>query len=52
MYLAPAPPLMEEMKGFVKARLPLYKYPRWIEFIPELPKSATGKVQRYKLRQG
>ena len=27
-----------------------YKYPRWIEFRPELPKTATGKIQRFKLR--
>ena len=27
-----------------------YKYPRWIEFIPELPKTATGKIERFKLR--
>jgi acyl-coenzyme A synthetase/AMP-(fatty) acid ligase len=27
-----------------------YKYPRWIEFLPELPKTATGKIQRFKLR--
>jgi acyl-coenzyme A synthetase/AMP-(fatty) acid ligase len=28
-----------------------YKYPRWVEFLPELPKSTTGKIQRFKLRQ-
>ena len=27
------------------------KYPRWIEFVSELPKTATGKIQRFKLRQ-
>ena len=27
-----------------------YKYPRWIEFVPELPKTATGKLQRFRLR--
>jgi benzoate-CoA ligase len=42
----------EELQTFVKARLAPYKYPRWIEFVPELPKTATGKIQRYKLRQG
>mgnify|MGYP003694218929 CR=1 FL=1 len=31
-------------------RLAPYKYPRWIEFVPELPKTATGKIQRFKLR--
>ena len=34
----------------VKAKLAPYKYPRWIEFLPELPKTATGKIQRFKLR--
>jgi benzoate-CoA ligase len=33
-------------------RLPIFKRPHWIEFLPELPKTATGKVQRYKLRGG
>jgi 4-hydroxybenzoate-CoA ligase len=42
--------LAEELKAFVKDRLALYKYPRWIEFVEELPKTATGKIQRYKLR--
>jgi benzoate-CoA ligase len=42
----------EELKLHVKARLAPYKYPRWIEFLPELPKTATGKIQRFKLRQG
>ena len=41
----------EELKLHVKARLAPYKYPRWIEFVPELPKTATGKIQRFKLRQ-
>ena len=36
--------------AFVKARLAPYKYPRWIEFVAELPKTATGKIQRFKLR--
>jgi benzoate-CoA ligase len=34
----------------VKTLLAPYKYPRWIEFIGELPKTATGKIQRFKLR--
>jgi 4-hydroxybenzoate-CoA ligase len=42
--------LSEEIKKWVQDRLAKYKYPRWIEFIPELPKSATGKIQRFKLR--
>jgi len=42
--------LADELKGFVKDKLAPYKYPRWIEFVPELPKTATGKIQRFKLR--
>jgi benzoate-CoA ligase len=42
--------LVEELKGFVKDKIAPYKYPRWIEFVPELPKTATGKIQRFKLR--
>jgi benzoate-CoA ligase len=40
----------EELKAHVKAKLAPYKYPRWIEFANELPKTATGKIQRFKLR--
>ena len=43
--------LAEELRHHVKSRLAPYKYPRWIEFIDELPKTATGKIQRFKLRQ-
>jgi benzoate-CoA ligase len=39
-----------ELKAFVKERLAAYKYPRVIEFIEELPKTATGKIQRFRLR--
>src|SRR6266704_5356699 len=46
-----SPGLAEELRQHVKSRLAPYKYPRWIEFIDELPKTATGKIQRYKLRQ-
>jgi benzoate-CoA ligase family protein len=42
--------LIDELKAFVKERLAPYKYPRWIEFLGELPKTATGKIQRFKLR--
>jgi benzoate-CoA ligase family protein len=45
------PGLEDELKGFVKDKIAPYKYPRWITFIPELPKTATGKIQRFKLRQ-
>ena len=40
-----------ELKAFVKERLAPYKYPRVIEFVAELPKTATGKIQRFKLRE-
>ncbi|MEI7783558.1 MAG: benzoate-CoA ligase family protein [Betaproteobacteria bacterium] len=40
-----------ELKAFVKERLAPYKYPRRIDFIAELPKTATGKIQRFKLRE-
>ena len=42
--------LAENLKDFVRSKLAHYKYPRWIEFRKELPKTATGKIQRYKLR--
>ena len=42
--------LAEELKTFVKGRITPYKYPRWIEFVPELPKTATGKIQKFVLR--
>ena len=40
-----------ELKAFVKDRLAPYKYPRAIAFVTELPKTATGKIQRFKLRE-
>jgi benzoate-CoA ligase len=43
--------LEAELKGFVKDKIAPYKYPRWIAFVSELPKTATGKIQRFKLRQ-
>jgi benzoate-CoA ligase family protein len=46
-----APALADELKALVKDALAPYKYPRWVEFIPELPKTSTGKIQRYRLRQ-
>jgi len=42
--------LAVELQTFVKQRLAPYKYPRWVEFTDNLPKTATGKIQRYKLR--
>jgi benzoate-CoA ligase family protein len=47
----PTPELARELEAFVLARLPVFKRPRWIEFFPDLPKTATGKLQRFKLRQ-
>ncbi len=44
--------LPEELKEHVKAKAGLWKYPRWIEFVDGLPKTATGKIQRFKLREG
>lgn len=41
----------QELQQYVKALIAPYKYPRWIEFVTELPKTATGKIQRFKLRQ-
>ncbi|HKA39857.1 MAG TPA: benzoate-CoA ligase family protein, partial [Burkholderiales bacterium] len=43
--------LAEELKQHIKSRLAPYKYPRWIEFVADLPKTATGKIQRFKLRE-
>ena len=41
----------DELKAYVKSRLAPYKYPRQLEFLAELPKTATGKIQRFRLRQ-
>jgi benzoate-CoA ligase len=43
--------LLRELQDFVKQRLPRYNYPRRIEFVAALPKSAAGKLLRYKLRE-
>ena len=42
--------LKARLQQHVKDKLAPYKYPRWIEFLNELPKTATGKIQRFKLR--
>jgi acyl-coenzyme A synthetase/AMP-(fatty) acid ligase len=42
--------LKEDIRGFVSSQLPQYKVPSGIEFIEEMPRTSTGKVQRYKLR--
>ncbi len=48
---AATPALEAELKAFVKGELAPHKYPRSIEFIAELPKTATGKIQRFRLRE-
>jgi benzoate-CoA ligase len=47
---SPSEMLKSALQQHVKDRLAPYKYPRWIEFMSELPKTATGKIQRFKLR--
>jgi 4-hydroxybenzoate-CoA ligase len=46
----PGDDLVEELKKWVLDRLAKFKYPRWIEFVNQLPKSSTGKIQRFRLR--
>jgi benzoate-CoA ligase family protein len=48
---APSDELAEALKQHVRGMLAPHKYPRWIVFLPELPKTATGKIQRFKLRE-
>jgi len=47
----PSPELAHELQEFVKSHTARYKYPRWVQFVHDLPKTATGKIQRYKLRE-
>jgi benzoate-CoA ligase len=47
---AGTPALADQLKQHVKSLLAPYKYPRWVEFVDDLPKTATGKIQRFKLR--
>jgi 2-aminobenzoate-CoA ligase len=44
--------LVRELQDYVKAELAPYKYPRSVEFVDELPRTHTGKIQRFRLRQG
>jgi 4-hydroxybenzoate-CoA ligase len=44
--------LQEALKEHVKQKIGVWKYPRWIEVVDSLPKTATGKIQRFKLRDG
>ena len=43
--------LVKEFQDFVKARIAPYKYPRAVEIVPELPRTVTGKLQRFRLRE-
>jgi 4-hydroxybenzoate-CoA ligase len=43
--------LIKALQDHVKARVGVWKYPRWIEFVDSLPKTATGKIQRFRLRE-
>jgi len=49
--VAPSPELAKELQQFARERLAEYKRPRWVEFVAELPKTATGKIQRFRLRE-
>ena len=42
--------LADELRAFCQEGLARYKYPRWVQFVDDLPKTATGKIQRFKLR--
>jgi benzoate-CoA ligase family protein len=46
-----SPELVRNLQDWVTQKLGAYKRPRWIEFLDELPKTATGKLQRFKLRE-
>jgi 4-hydroxybenzoate-CoA ligase len=45
-------PSTEALKAHIKEKIGMWKYPRWIDVVDELPKTATGKIQRFKLRDG
>jgi acyl-coenzyme A synthetase/AMP-(fatty) acid ligase len=45
------PALARELQDFVRSELAEYKRPRWVEFLSELPRTPTGKIQRFKLRE-
>jgi 2-aminobenzoate-CoA ligase len=48
---AAGPAKASELQEFVKQRIAPYKYPRQVAFVPELPRTSTGKLQRYRLRE-
>ncbi|HVT16347.1 MAG TPA: AMP-binding protein [Thermoanaerobaculia bacterium] len=49
---APGPETARELQDFVKREIAPYKYPRLVEFVASLPRTATGKLQRFRLREG
>jgi benzoate-CoA ligase family protein len=49
-HLNDLPQMQDELKAFLRSRLAAHKCPQILEFVKELPKTATGKIQRYKLR--
>jgi len=49
--VTPGPKVVEDIKTFVKTRLAAHEYPREIEFVNELPLTATGKIMRRELKK-
>jgi acetyl-CoA synthetase len=49
--LDPSPELVAELQQFVKKRLAAHAYPREVEFVGDLPKTPSGKIQRFVLRR-
>ncbi len=49
---APSEQLADELKAFVKKHLAAHQYPREVEFVDQLPKTPSGKIQRFLLRKG
>lgn len=45
------PSAIDDLKDYVKEKIGMWKYPRWVEIVDDLPKTATGKIQRFKLRE-
>jgi 4-hydroxybenzoate-CoA ligase len=43
-------PELDGLTDFVKEKIGKWKYPRWVEIVDDLPKTSTGKIQRFKLR--
>ena len=49
--IAPSPGLVDELRNYVRTRLSAHAYPREIEFVDSLPKTPSGKIQRFLLRE-